>query len=70
MLSKKVKSRRIFKGYSECVIVTEYWDGMTTQEYFGKKGYEKRREKAVYGFYDRWLCNGYIEVKTKWQQKT
>jgi len=68
MLSKKIKSKRIFKGYGECVIVAEYWDGMTTQEYFSSKGYDKVREKAYDSIYDRWLCNGYIEVNTKKNQ--
>lgn len=65
MLSKRAKRRRIFNGHGECVVVTEYWDGMTTQEGFGARGYMKRREHVNDFGYDRWTGNGYVEVKTK-----
>jgi hypothetical protein len=70
MLSRRIKTRRIFKGHGECVIVTEYWDDMTTQEYFGKKGYKKIREHINDFGYDRWTGNGYTEVKTLERSQT
>lgn len=70
MLSKRVNSKRVFKGHGECVVVTEYWDGMTTQECFGARGYMKRREHISGFSYDRWTGNGFVEVKAKDLEKT
>ena len=66
MLSKKIKSIRVFKnmGAEECSIVRTYLDNHSTIEWFGGKGYEKETKKD-FDIDTYFLGNGYIEVKTR-----